>query len=618
MYRNKLNKIISDSERAHYEKLLNDNKDNHKKSWQILKDVVNKRKSNNSCSRFVVDNNTSTDKIKIAESFNKFFINIGPNLAEKIPSDNRSPNIYLKNRVVESMVVTPVAEDEVESIIKTLKEGSTGWDDISAKIVKKTYRSFISPLVHIMNLSILSGVFPSEMKIARVVPLFKSGDPTIFSNYRPVSVLPLFSKILERLMYTRLLSFINVHNVLYAYQFGFRFGHSPGLALVLLVDKISQALERGEYVLGIFLDFSKAFDTVNHDILFEKLEFYGVRGLPLLWFKSYLNNRKQYVEYNSGQSESDTIRCGVPQGSILGPLLFLIYINDLALVSDKFFAMLFADDSNIFLSGKNPDELIRNMNEEMKTVVDWLKLNKLSLNLGKTHFMLFTRKKENISLAENLVINNVEINRVDKTKFLGVMIDHRLSFTNHISYMKGKIARGIGILKKARPYFTEDTLKLLYNSFVYPYFTYCIEVWGNVYTTYLEPLRKLQKWAVRVITSTKRRDPSSPLFKKLGLLNLDEIYIYFILLLMYKYHHGRVPRVIQNLFVRNDTIHNYPTRQVLHVPLARSDLVARNVRVTGVKLYNHFFSTLEWNMTYPCFKANLKNYIRQRDVTSIL
>ena len=617
-YRNRLNKIISNAERAHYQQLLSDNKSNLKKSWQILKEVINKKKSTSLCSKFTVNNNVTTDKVKIADGFNNFFINIGPTLAKKIPRDTRSPTEYMKNRVTEQMVVEPVVEDEVESIIKSLKDGSPGWDAISSQVVKTTYRSFIQPITHIVNLSLMTGIFPTELKIARVTPLFKSADSTLFSNYRPVSVLPLFSKILERLMYTRLLSFLNKHKVLYLYQFGFRSFHSPNLALILLVDKISQALENGEYVLGLFLDFSKAFDTVNHDILYEKLEFYGIRGVPLSWFKSYLTDRKQYVEYNNAQSSMDIIKCGVPQGSILGPLLFLIYINDLAGVSEKLFALLFADDSNIFLSGKDPDELIRTMNEEMVAVVDWLNLNKLSLNLKKTHFIIFSRKREKVDVTENVIVNNSIIDRIDKTKFLGVIIDQHLSFLSHISYLKGKVARGIGILRKARMYFTQETLKTLYNSFVYPYFTYCIEVWGNVYSTNLDPLFKMQKWAVRVVTCTKRRDSTAPLFDELKLLKLNDIYVYFVTLMMYKYHHNCLPQVIQNLFVRNNTIHQYPTRQPLHVPLSRTNLTSRNVRVTGVKLYNHFFHILKWDVFYVTFKYNFKKYLLQNDTTSLL
>ena len=221
-----------------------------------------------------------------------------------------------------------------------------------------------------MNLSISNGIVPGDLKIAKIVPIYKAKEKHFVKNYRPVSILPVFSKILEKLMYNRILDFIVKHNILYKFQFGFQTNHSTSHALICLIDKITETLENGDNVVGVFLDFSKAFDTVDHNILLQKLHCYGIRGLALTWVSNYLFNRKQYVMYNNIMSDEQTIRCGVPQGSILGPLLFLLYINDMANISNKLFILLFADDSNVFLSGHDLDKVI-NMNQELKNWLIW-------------------------------------------------------------------------------------------------------------------------------------------------------------------------------------------------------------------------------------------------------
>ena len=214
-------------------------------------------------------------------------------------------------------------------------------------------------------MSLKSGIVPDDLKLAKVLPLYKSKNKNLISNYRPISVLPVFSKVLERLMYNHMINYINKYKLLYPFQFGFQKNHSTGMALITLVDKISDVLENGDKVLGVFLDFNKAFDTVDYTILLKKLEYYGFRGVVLKWLSNYLQNRKQYVFYNNTKSDYKSISCGVPQGSILGPLLFLFYINDITNVSNKLFLLLFADDSNAFITGKNVDQLIDTMNSEL-------------------------------------------------------------------------------------------------------------------------------------------------------------------------------------------------------------------------------------------------------------
>ena len=322
-----------------------------------------------------------------------------------------------------AIFLRPTDYNEVKTTIMNLKKKCPGWDDVDALVVKETVALYIEPLTKIINLSLTEGIFPNELKTAKITPIYKSEDVTLVANYRPVSVLSVFSKILERIMYTRIISFINENNLLYKYQFGFRKGHSTEHALISLVDKISEELDSGKQVLGVFLDFSKAFDTVDHKILLSKLNHYGIRGPALNCVQSYLENILQYVLYNGVSSSRGLVKSGVPQGSVLGPLLYLIYVNDIANVSPNLLPILFADDTNVFLSGDSVDEMILTMNIEIKKITDWTVANKLSINIKKTHYMIFTTKRRTVNTNNNITINGKTIDKVEKTEFLGVITD---------------------------------------------------------------------------------------------------------------------------------------------------------------------------------------------------
>ena len=431
-YKKLFETIKKRSKKNHFSKLILKYKDNVKKCWAVIKDAIGKSRYTQHTfpKKIIHESKTFTDINLIAQEFNSFYANIGPNLAKKIDNSSMRFESYVK-KCKNNQPEKPLSINELKDAFFSLNiNKSPSFDDISFTVLKNCFDALHKPLLHVFNLYIIKGICPDDLKIARVTPIFKGGDDKKLGNYRPISVLPCFSKILERIMYNRLYNHLVKNKILYSKQFGFQKGYSTEHAIIHLIDQINNNFENNECTLGVFIDLSKAFDTVDHQILLKKLNLYGINGPNIHWFESYLTNRKQFLTFDNKNTPFANITCGGPQGSILGPLLFLIYVNDLCSASNISDPIMFVDDTNLFYSHQNISSLFMTVNNELDKIGEWFKANKLSLNVKKTKYTFFQKNsiKDDIPLKlPALKIANREIERTNAIKFLGILLDENIS-----------------------------------------------------------------------------------------------------------------------------------------------------------------------------------------------
>lgn len=543
-YRNFLNNILRKTKSDYENKTLAAHKNNPKKLWNTIKDICHLNKAHKNPTDLL---KTSPDPISSLNHCNTFFTNAGKNLADKTlkelstTQELLATSVKLKNSMSNSFFMNPTDENEVDSLICDLKlDSSPGIDKCSPHLIKLIKKIIIKPLTHIYNLSLATGIFPEAWKTAIITPIHKSGDKKSPTNYRPISLLIIFSKLLEKLVNKRLVVFLESNDLIPDRQFGFRHGRSTEDAVMLLTNTVSNALDQNQSCLGVFLDLAKAFDTVSTPILLQKLNLVGIRGVALDWFSSYLLNRKQCVRVGTVISDQLQVEYGVPQGSVLGPTLFLIYMCDLLeLAMDGSNTLCYADDTVILFQGSSWDDVYTKAEQGLAHVADWLKHNLLTLNAKKTKYIAFHKTARSqpepsktlklhhcMASPQNYFGCNCQtVDRTDSIKYLGVTVDENLSFEIHVSNVAARIRKNIYVMKNLINSATKETLLLVYKALSQSLLMYCIRVWGGAAKSFMIVLERAQRAVLKVMLQKPFTFSTNQLYMEAKVLRVRQLFI---------------------------------------------------------------------------------------------
>ena len=619
--RNQIVLLCRESKKLHYNNFFIENINNIKNTWKGIKSIINIKNNITSTPTSIMNKKEIiSDPTEVANKFNEYFSNIADNLQSKIYQHGNDFSKYLNNSNPYTIFIEPTDKDEIINIINDLNISKAyGPHSIPTDIFHQIKLIVVEPLTQIINLSFVTGEYVDNLKIAKVLPIYKDkGSNMECCNYRPISLLSNINKIVEKLMHKRLFNFLSKHDCIYKLQFGFREHHSTTHALINLTEEIRSSLDNNIFACGIFIDLQKAFDTVDHKILLSKLEHYGIRGISNNWFKSYLSNRKQHVSINGFLSSETVMRYGVPQGSVLGPLLFLIYINDLNVAIKYSTTTHFADDTTLLIKNKSLKQLQKHLNLDLRFLVNWLRANKISLNASKTELLLFHHHKKVINYDIKIKINGTRLKPSKYVKYLGILIDNQLNWNHQINLLSGKLSRANGMLSKIRHYVPNNIIYSIYYAIFSSLMTYCSIVWGQGLNFNNNRISILQNKALRTITFSSPRETCNPIYFNTKILKLNDNIKLQIFLYVHDSLHSKLPTVLNNNFEPSYLKHNYQTRfssqHQIHLYRVNTQTYGLNsIRYKAISFWNSLVNK------FPDKKLqNQKRYYCKQFITKII
>ena len=527
-YKNIFNNVINKAKQMYFENIFkNDNR--NKKTWSEIDKLTKKKNNNNSIPESINKNGvTINDPKVIADTFNEYFSTIGDKMGAKFNlNTNTNDNEFLNNlqtSIDKSILLSCASNDEINHIITKLSnKTSSGIDKISQKLIKYVGDEVCPTITELINLAIKNRKYPNCLKLAKIIPIFKDKDKLDCNNYRPISLLSVFNKIFERKLHNDLVNFIENNDILFINQFGFRKFHSTIDALIKTHDYIINERRNGKKIIGIFLDLSKAFDSIDNDILIKKIEKYGIRGPYNELIKSYLTDRQCLTQINDTYSSIRKIKYGVPQGSILGPLLFSLFINDIKSLADTDEINLFADDTNIFCTGDNYETLLEKCNVVLQKCHTWLNNNKLTLNVNKTHFVDFSKKRDFPSANKILKIDSKSLTEQNHTKYLGLILQQDLKWDMHIDYIIKKLNSKIPLYYQLRTILPYNKRIIVFNALSLSNILYGIELYAKRNNYKIQCLQKTQNRLLKILFNKRIRTGTNNLHKSLNILKVIDL-----------------------------------------------------------------------------------------------